>query len=368
MWKCGSLSKSVLLRSARKFSSRYSYSKIGSGLLLGSVLLVNEVSEEKNKPWVVEYPAAAKKNDVLLSRRIKSDMDNTGLSLRLYQYQSCPYCCKVRAFLDYYGFSYDVVEVNPLTKSQTKFAGGYKKVPVLQSSASDKPLIESSLIISVLKTYLHRKQDSLDDILAMYPEHKTVDPKSNKQIVSHPNKYFIMPEGSLNSSDELQNVREERELREWVDNWFIHLISPNVYRTWSEALETFHYFSKVGEWERNFNTMERYLAIYVGAAFMWQISKMLKKRHKIDDERKAMADAFDHFLSMKGSHRTFLGGDLPNLGDLALYGAINSFEGCTAFQEMRKETEIGKWFDDVHRAVEKKLGRSLIEKKCISSQ
>jgi len=204
--------------------------------------------------------------------------------------------------------------------------------------------------------------------LALYPEHVTIDPKTEKQIVLHPNKYIIMLENSNLSAERMQNLREEREVREWVDDWFIHLISPNVYRTWSEALETFRYFDKVGEWERNFNTMERYLAIYVGAAFMWQIAKILKKRHKIDDERKAMADAFKHFLSTKGPDRKFLGGDAPNLGDLALYGAINSFVGCATFEEMKEQTDIGKWFDSVKEAVDSKKGRKLLEQKCKASQ
>uniref|UniRef100_A0A915JJ14 Glutathione S-transferase n=1 Tax=Romanomermis culicivorax TaxID=13658 RepID=A0A915JJ14_ROMCU len=29
-----------------------------------------------------------------------------------------------------------------------------------------------------------------------------------------------------------------------------------------------------------------------------------------------------------GPHRKFMGGDSPNLADLAVYGAITSFEGC----------------------------------------
>ncbi|CAK5070368.1 unnamed protein product [Meloidogyne enterolobii] len=64
---------------------------------------------------------------VKLSRKIVSNVDKSGLSLRLYQYQTCPYCCKVRAVLDYFGFSYEVVEVNPVTRSQINFTD-YKKV------------------------------------------------------------------------------------------------------------------------------------------------------------------------------------------------------------------------------------------------
>ena len=56
--------------------------------------------------------------------------DSTGLKLTLYQYQTCPFCCKVRAFLDYYGISYDLIEVNPVIRKEVKWST-YKKVPVI---------------------------------------------------------------------------------------------------------------------------------------------------------------------------------------------------------------------------------------------
>lgn len=42
----------------------------------------------------------------------------------LYQYAVCPFCNKLRAYLDYMDISYTIVEVNPLTKSEIK---GMKK-------------------------------------------------------------------------------------------------------------------------------------------------------------------------------------------------------------------------------------------------
>ncbi len=48
--------------------------------------------------------------------------------LTLYQYATCPYCCKTRAFLDYYRVPYTVVEVNPLFRREIKFSE-YRKVP-----------------------------------------------------------------------------------------------------------------------------------------------------------------------------------------------------------------------------------------------
>ena len=51
-------------------------------------------------------------------------------SLTLYQYQTCPFCCKTRAFLDYYEIPYNVVEVNPLFRREIKFSK-YRKVPFI---------------------------------------------------------------------------------------------------------------------------------------------------------------------------------------------------------------------------------------------
>ena len=51
-------------------------------------------------------------------------------SVRLYQYQTCPFCCKTRAFLDYYRIKYEVVEVNPLFRREIKFSK-YRKVPFI---------------------------------------------------------------------------------------------------------------------------------------------------------------------------------------------------------------------------------------------
>lgn len=51
-------------------------------------------------------------------------------SIKLYQYQTCPFCCKTRAFLDYYGINYRVVEVNPLFRREIKFSK-YRKVPFI---------------------------------------------------------------------------------------------------------------------------------------------------------------------------------------------------------------------------------------------
>lgn len=57
------------------------------------------------------------------------------LKLTLYQYKTCPFCSKVRAFLDYHGLPYEVVEVNPVMRQEIKWST-YRKVPILMVNES----------------------------------------------------------------------------------------------------------------------------------------------------------------------------------------------------------------------------------------
>ena len=71
------------------------------------------------------------------------------------------------------------------------------------------------------------------------------------------------------NEDDKENIVEERRWRKWVDDELVHSLSPNVYRTPSEALAAFQWFSQVGGWEQLFPAWERYLVIYLGASVMW---------------------------------------------------------------------------------------------------
>ncbi|PAV56203.1 hypothetical protein WR25_09519 [Diploscapter pachys] len=309
----------------------------------------------KSCPIQVVQPEQ-KSGDILLSRKIINHLDRSNLDIRLYQYETCPFCCKVRAFLDYYGFSYEAVEVNPVTRSQIKFSIDYKKVPIMKCGGFN--VTESSLIISQLATFLQRKDRTFEEIQQMYPAVESSDEKG-KKVMTYPSKYFIMLE-KVTSTEDMARQKEEREWRMWVDDHFIHLISPNVYRTWNEALNTFKWFSLVGDWDRTFPAWERYLAIYMGAAAMYMISKRLKKKHNIDDERQALRDACKEWMEAIGKDRLFMGGDKPNLADLALYGAMTSFYGCEAFEEV-KNGPAGEWWERMRKAVNNHEGRKILE-------
>lgn len=69
-----------------------------------------------------------------------------GLNLTLYQYKTCPFCSKVRAFLDYNGLPYEIVEVNPVMRKEIKWST-YRKVPILMVNEN---VVSDNAIMGIL--------------------------------------------------------------------------------------------------------------------------------------------------------------------------------------------------------------------------
>lgn len=57
------------------------------------------------------------------------------LQLTLYQYKTCPFCSKVRAFLDFHALPYQVV-VNPVRRAEMGFSS-YRKVPIVMAQEGE---------------------------------------------------------------------------------------------------------------------------------------------------------------------------------------------------------------------------------------
>lgn len=323
-----------------------------------------------------------------------------GIRFTLFQYTSCPFCCKVRALLEYYGISYDIIEVNPVLRQQLKVFPGYKKVPILvisreededggggHSSDSQKKekekddtffidaplqINDSSLIVSLLASYFTCNpglQDNLNQMSEMYPAVTFASLEENKALTEVVNKYFLMKGDHMDSEEYkrvIKGLSEERKWREWADNVLVHTLSPNVYRTLDEAIHTFETFSYMGDWDIHFPTWERLTVMYVGAFAMWLVGKRLKKRHGLKgDVRESLYDATKEWLTHvwkagKGHDPRFAGGATPNLADLAVYGIYHSIEGTDAFSELLMHPQFSwkfkKWYTSMKEYVLLKKG------------
>ncbi|CAH2035194.1 unnamed protein product, partial [Iphiclides podalirius] len=293
--------------------------------------------------------------------KVINESDTSNLQLVLFQYRTCPFCCKVRAYLDAKSISYEIVEVDAVLRQAIKWSK-YKKVPIVLAKVDGgyQPLMDSTAIISILETFLRDKTSQLRDIVKFYPLTRYIN-DAGKSTTDITNKYFIMNNSSVPDENERAAENEEREWRQWADRVLVHTLSPNVYRTPGEALETFKWFEEVGGWKRSFPSWECALMVYGGAAAMWIISKRLKSRHNIaGDVRQALYDAASTWTgALKKKGTRFLGGAQPNLADISVYGVLSSIEGCRAFQDLRENTDIGDWYDAMRRSMESKKGRVL---------
>ncbi|CDF33001.1 unnamed protein product [Chondrus crispus] len=88
-------------------------------------------SQARRVSALAEYSTAA-------SAPAASDVKSTP-EIVLYQYGVCPFCKKVRAYLDFHDLSYRVVEVDPLRKTElAKFDKSNRRVPHRQSLTASK--------------------------------------------------------------------------------------------------------------------------------------------------------------------------------------------------------------------------------------
>ncbi|KAK4390819.1 protein FREE1 [Sesamum angolense] len=208
----------------------------------------------------------------------------------LYQYEACPFCNKVKAFLDYYDIPYKVVEVNPISKKEIKWSD-YKKVPILM--VDGEQMVDSSDIIDKLTRKIH-------------------------------------PSGAIDS------VAEDEE-KKWRGLGSI---------TTDHELVDYVSFP-----QSNFSFTERIAAKYAGAAAMYFVSRKLKKKYNITDERAALYEAAETWVdALKG--RDFLGGTKPNLADLAVYGVLRPIRYLKSGRDMVENTRIGDWYSRMEAAAE----------------
>ncbi|GAB4820004.1 hypothetical protein N2152v2_007050 [Parachlorella kessleri] len=279
----------------------------------------------------------------------------------MYQYEACPFCHKVKAFLDYHKIPYRCVEVNPLTKKEISFTQ-YRKVPVVLLDGEQ--INDSSVIISRLSAELEQQQQQQ---------------QRQEAAASSSGGWLSALFGSSSSSGSGSNSarqdgaegaakkrEEEERWRRWVDDWFVksnmlpsssnrggrvskplQVITVNIYRNATESFQTFDYITKNG----NFSWWEREAARIVGATMMWGLSGKLKKKYNVEGNvRDNLYKSANEWVEALGDRR-FLGGQQPNNADLSMFGVIRAVTGTPTFHDLMHNTRIGAWYEHMMGAV-----------------
>jgi microsomal prostaglandin-E synthase 2 len=225
-------------------------------------------------------------------------------SVVLYQYESCPFCNKVRAYLDFRRVKYTVVEVDPLFKSALSFSS-YKKVPL--AVVDGEAIGDSTAIINAVEARLRAS-------------------------------------GLAGATGD-----EGAAWRAWCDATLVKHLTVNIYRSPSEALQTFDYLT-----QRNFPWWSALGAKYVGAAAMLMVAGKRRKElgvgEEVGKEREALSGVLDELVrGCKG--QPYLGGQLPGLGDVSVFGVLRSIKGLPTHSFMLEHSGAKAWYLRMEGAV-----------------
>jgi len=232
-------------------------------------------------------------------------------SVKLYQYEICPFCNKVKALLDLHRVPYETTDVNALTKGEIKaWSGGYRKVPIAVlagEQVNDSPVIAQTLMDR-------------------------------------------MGTSGVLSEQELAAFRSPKALEwaEWSDKQLAVLLFPNITRNFGEAYEAFGYVMDVP----HFSLTAKWSNQIVGSFFMWMAQGKIKKKYAIDDERAAVFGGISKWVSEGVGAGPFAGGAKPNFADVCVFGCLKAIDRTGAWREIMEQTDVAPWYGRMQGVVE----------------
>lgn len=232
-------------------------------------------------------------------------LETKGLGLEMFRYTTCPFCGKVKAFLDYHRIPHETVEVEPMFKSQ--LAGSeYKKLPVMRFGG-DKGVyfVDSDIIVDTLA-----EQVGADSQLS--------DP-------------------------------DVQRWRSWARESLVRHVTLNINKTLIEAWQGYAYIDR-------FDTIPLINKLFlkvVGAPVMYMVARhktlpTLVKAGEVtegDDLRAVFYQQIDNYVNEAklSDKKPFHGGPKPDLADLDIYGVLQCVRGHALYDDVLRNTSIGAW-------------------------
>ncbi len=216
--------------------------------------------------------------------------------ITLYQFQSCPFCSKVRALLTFIKEPFEVVEVSPFGMKELSFTD-HKKVPVLKDG--DEVIVESATII----------------------EH--INKKYAKFTVND----------------------DAKEWTDWIDQTLVHYLPPLIHPDFKTSLNNFQRIIKPGQ----FGWLKGKFVRFAGAIAMPKVARKMKNKYNIVNAESEFLDAIDHWSNNGLKGNDFFGGDKPDYVDCSVFGVLNScHELGVVKRAMQHSKEFALWYNRCH--------------------
>jgi microsomal prostaglandin-E synthase 2 len=115
----------------------------------------------------------------------------------------------------------------------------------------------------------------------------------------------------------------------------------------SESWGTFSYMTQQSHW----NWAVQHSVRLAGAVLMWKVGQGMPKKYNIQgDLREALYADANSFVAAVGSQK-FLGGEQPNLADLAVFGVLQAIRGTDTYNDVVMHSEIGPWLSRMVQVV-----------------
>lgn len=218
---------------------------------------------------------------------------------KLYQYNVCPFCWKVKALLGYKKIPYESVEVHPLNKKEIGFSKDYKKVPIFIDAAG-KQVNDSTPIMQYIDE--------------------------------------LYPDTPVFAKDASEREKEAKWLK-WADATLVRALPPLIYRNFGDSLKAFDYITQ----QEKFNWFQQRTIKYSGAMVMTLVAKKSAKEQGIADPEAHLKKCLKDWAGALGSG-DYLGGSKPNAADLAAFGILKSIETLPAFRWIRDNSTVWNWY------------------------
>mmetsp|Transcript_25791 Transcript_25791/g.44024 ORF Transcript_25791/g.44024 Transcript_25791/m.44024 type:complete len:344 (-) Transcript_25791:812-1843(-) len=253
--------------------------------------------------------------------------------IKLYQYNICPFCHITKSLISYSKLDYESVEVNPLTKAELKpWSGDYKKVPIAlideeQANGSEE-IVESILDSPRVQTIL---------------EQRWSEECSNDNGADGTNKMTM------------QQFQESENAKKWIHfarDDLAAILYPNICSSLSDSYDAFGYVKYVD----SFSSVQKMSIQYLGALAMYFAASKIKSKRNITDERATLHEALDKVEreGLQDGKLDYLSGcQCPDMGDVAVFGVLNSVKGLDAHKDaiQTRGGEVKEWYDRMHEQV-----------------
>ena len=254
---------------------------------------------------------------LILNKNKKAEID-PNFKLIFYRYSTCPFCNKVEAFMKYNNIPYDVVEVEPMFKKELSNTE-YKKVPQLQfqNNKSNPYLVDSDLIIDEFEKHMpldkHLKKDN------------------------------------------------EQKWRNFASDTLVKHLVININKSLLDAWKGYEYVDKID----TIPFQNKLFLKSIGAPVMYLVSEYvtkpkLIKSNEITGEKnenymEILHKKINYFIDEGVGKNDFVGGKKPNLGDIEVYGVLQSIRNHKVYNDILnpENTKIKKWLDSMDQLINK---------------